>query len=168
MSIKRKLSRGFTLIELLIVIGLLAVLAGSIFAIFNPFGQIQKSQDAKRKSDLAQVQRALELYYQDNGRYPPSTASFQITGGAWGSSWSTYMARVPADPTAAKKYVYFTPAASNGQSYYLYTNLDRGANDPQSCNSGNACTTVQSAGFPGPNACGAVCNFGMTSPNVTP
>lgn len=158
-------SKGFTLIELLVVIGLIAVLAGTVLAVFNPFGQIQKSQDAKRKSDLAQIQRALELYYQDNGRYPPSNGNYQITGAAWGASWGTYMAILPADPTASKRYVYFTPALGNGQTYYLYTNLDRGNVDPQACSGGNDCPNV-----PAPRQCGGntFCNFGLSSANTTP
>jgi general secretion pathway protein G len=161
---KKVKARGFTLIELLIVIGLLAVLAGAILAIFNPFGQIQKSQDAKRKNDLAQVQRALELYYQDNGRYPVSTASYQITGAAWGASWGSYMAKLPADPTASKRYVYYSPVASSGQSYFLYANLDRGTTDPQACSGGTDCPNVPAA-----KQCGGVfCNFGLSSSNVTP
>ena len=162
---KRTKVRGFTLVELLIVIGLLAILAGAVLAIFNPFGQIQKSQDAKRKNDLAQIQRALELYYQDNGRYPASTAAYGITGVAWGGAWGQYMAKVPTDPTATKTYVYYTPAGQNQQTYYLYTNLDRGTNDPQACTGGNDCPNV-----PAPKKCGPnlACNFGLSSPNVTP
>jgi general secretion pathway protein G len=156
--------RGFTMIELLVVIGLLAILAGAILAIFNPIGQIQKSQDAKRKNDLAQLQRALELYYQDNGSYPIQTAGFAIPGGAWGTAWGNYMAKVPADPTASKKYVYFT--TGNGQTYFLYANLDRGKNDPQACNAGAACTSAVTNGVA--NSCGGACNFGLTSPNTVP
>jgi general secretion pathway protein G len=162
---KHTIQRGFTLIELLIVIGLLAVLAGSILAIFNPFGQIQKSLDAKRKSDLAQIQRALELYYQDKGQYPIQTAGYAIPGAAWGTAWGNYMAKVPADPTASKKYVYFT--TGNGQTYFLYANLDRGTTDPQACpGNGIPCPSAVTNGVQ--NACGGNCNFGLTSPNTTP
>jgi general secretion pathway protein G len=169
MSMKKKRfkAKGFTMVELLVVIGLLTILAGALMAIFNPFGQIQKSQDAKRKNDLAQIQRALELYYQDNGRYPVQTAGFAITGGAWGTAWGTYMAKVPSDPTPAKKYAYFT--TGNGQTYFLYANLDRGTTDPQACSNptlGTACPNAVSNGLT--NACGGACNFGLTSSNATP
>lgn len=167
-----RLQSGFTLIELLIAIGLIAVLTGTLLMVFNPFGQIQKSQDAKRKSDLSTIQKSLELYYQDTGRYPPSTLDYKISSNAtpvnWGSSWQPYLARVPADPVPTKTYIYFTPPAGNGQTYYLYASLDRVELDQQLCNSGNACTSMEAAGFPDANACGGVCNFGLTSPNVTP
>lgn len=164
-------NKGFTFIELLIVIGLIAVLTGAVLIIFNPLAQIQKGQDTKRKADVEQIQNALEFYYQDTGRYPPSTIDFKISANAqtinWGGSWQPYMAALPSDPVSSKRYVYFTPASSNGQTYYLYASLDR-STDAQACNNGNACTSIISGGFPGANACNGVCNFGKTSPNVTP
>lgn len=161
--------KGFTLIELLIVIGLIAVLTGAVLTIFNPLAQIQKSQDTKRKSDLALIQKGLELYYQDSGRYPPSTLDYKISVNGttinWDSTWSPYMAKLPGDPAPPNRYVYYVSDAG-GQTYYLYANLAKGATDKQACNNGNACTTVVSG--PGANACGGVCNFGLSSPNVTP
>lgn len=161
-------NKGFTLIELLTAVGLLALLTGALLTIFNPFDQIRKSQDVTRKSDLAQIQKSLESYYQDTGRYPPSTVDYRISANGqpvnWGGAWAPYMAKLPADPDTAKKYIYYVPDAS-GQTYYLYASLSK-SNDKQACNNGNACVTVTSG--PGENACGGVCNFGLTSPNVTP
>lgn len=169
---KKYIRQGFTLIELLIVVGMIVIMIGAVIMFLNPFSQIQKSQDAKRKSDLSAIQKSLELYYQDTGRYPPSTLDFKISSNAqsidWGAAWQPYMAKVPVDPVSTKRYVYFTPPAANGQTYYLYASLDRGAQDPQACSSGNACTSITGVGFPGSNACGGVCSFGVTSPNVTP
>lgn len=166
---KKTISKGFTLTELLIVIGLIAVLSGAVITIFNPMGQIQKSNDARRKSDLSQISRALELYYNDTGRYPPSTLDFRIsynsTPVAWETSWQPYMAKLPGDPKPPKTYIYYVPDPA-GQTYYLYASLDRGTTDLQACNSGSACTTAASG--PGANVCGGTCNFGVSSPNVTP
>lgn len=164
------MQRGFTFVELLMVITIIAVLAGVIITVFNPIGQMQKAQDVRRKSDLEAIQKSLELYYQDTGRYPPSTLDFKIsmngTPVSWGGTWAPYLARVPADPAATKRYVYFTPASGNGQTYFLYASLDRGAQDQQACNSGNAC--VKAVSGPGASACGGTCNFGLSSPNDTP
>jgi type II secretion system protein G len=161
--------RGITLIELLLVISVLGILATGALAVLNPIEQIQKSSDAKRKTELTQIQRALELYYQDAGRYPTSSTNYRITVGAttynWGTPWQPYISRLPSDPSSGRSYVYYSP---NGQTYYLYANLERGNKDTQACNSGNACTSLSGAGFPSSNACGGICNFGVSSPNVTP
>jgi len=161
--------KGFTLIELLVVVGILGILAAAMLAIINPIAQLQKSNDAHRKTDLESMQRALELYYQDTGSYPPSSLNtFYISPGGtailWDSPWQPYIKKLPKDPVSTNKYVYY----STGQAYYLYANLQR-TNDPQACNSGGACqTTTGAGGFPGAYACGGVCNYGVSSPNVSP
>src|SRR5438034_6926778 len=72
-------SSGFTLIELLVVISVIGILAAGLLLLINPFAQFQKARDAQRKSDLGQIQKALELYSQDTGgNYPVSNASRQI------------------------------------------------------------------------------------------
>lgn len=156
---------GFTLIELLIVIAIIGVLAGGLLLILNPIGQIQKANDAKRKSDLSQLQKALEQYYSDAGKYPVNTATYQITGAPWGGSWSTYTSVIPKDPSSQKNYVYITDAAQ--QSYWLYASLDN-IKDPQVCNNGAACTNATANGVG--TACGSnnICNYGVSSSNTTP
>jgi general secretion pathway protein G len=169
---------GFTLIEMLVVIGILGIIATVLFATINPVAQLQKANDAHRKSDLESLQRALELYYQDNGCYPHAVSNeITINDGAnctngtavaWGTSWQvngqTYMSKLPKDPISSNNYVYY----STGQSYYLYANLQRGANDPNACNKGNACASLSGGGFPAATACGGTCNYGVTSTNVSP
>ena len=163
-----KQQKGFTLIEMILVIALISSLAMVALAVLNPLEQFKKSNDARRKSDLYQIQRALEAYYQDNGKYPTSTSDFQIQSGGktitWGTSWQPYMNIVPKDPGSPTKfYVYYSPSLANGQTYYIYASLDRGADDPQVCNGGAACANVPSGA-----TCGAVCSFGLSSPNVSP
>lgn len=166
-----KLSSGFTLIEVLITLTLIGVMATGIIVALNPLVQLQKAQDAKRKSDLSQIQKALETYYQDNGRYPLSSSDHKIKGldnnaVAWGSSWLPYMSVLPKDPSSSKSYVYFS-SSSDRQTYYIYASLDRGGNDPQACfASGNSC--VSSATNNVATACGGNCNYGVSSPNVSP
>lgn len=170
---------GFTLIELITVIGVLGVLSAIILAVVNPLEQFNKSQDSKRKQDLAQVQRALEVYYNDFHRYPPvyqgsnineiSTDGTSNTAIAWGHSWSPYMDVLPIDPKTAKNYAYWSD--STGQSYAIYASLDRGSHDPQVCNNGNACQSTIGTGIGGTDiTCGinVPCNYGVTSPNISP
>ena len=130
----------------------------------NPTTQFQKANDARRKSDLAQIQRALEVYYNDHGSYPGSVnnkINDPQNGGQinWGSSWGNFMDIVPKDPGSGANYAYFQ--TQNGQGYRLYATLDW-TKDPTSCNGGSACPHA-----PG-GACGKACLYAVTSPNESP
>lgn len=146
---------GFTLAELLVTISILAILAGGVLVAINPLTQLQRARDAQRKNDLEQVQRGLEQYYNDNNAYPASLT--------FGAAWAPYMQKVPQDPenSTGKKYIY--QQALSGQGYQLYASLDE-MNDPQLCFSGGAHCTNAPIG----NACGGVCNYGVSSSNASP
>jgi prepilin-type N-terminal cleavage/methylation domain-containing protein len=154
--------RGFTLVELIIVVAIIGIMAGGIMVFLDPSAQIQKSRDARRKSDLSEIQKALEVYYQDNNGYPIVTGgSYALGDGGWGTPWLPYMGTVPKDPSSLRNYVYY----STGQSYYLYASLERGSKDPQACNSGNACASATANGVA--VACGGNCNYGVSTPDVS-
>ncbi|MCL5433259.1 MAG: prepilin-type N-terminal cleavage/methylation domain-containing protein [Patescibacteria group bacterium] len=171
MRIVQNYRKGFTMIELITVIAVIAILSAMVMRIIDPFEQFKKANDGRRKSDLSQIQRALEQYYQDNGRYPSSTtdpgSEYKIMGvdGStinWGTLWSPYMNMLPSDPNKSKTYVYYS--SEDGQSYYLYASLDRGGKDPQSCHPGQE---VKCDNAPD-DVCGGICSYGVTSPNVNP
>ncbi len=63
---------GFTLIELLVVIAIIGMLSSVVLASLN--SARVKARDAKRKSDLKQLQLALEFYYDTNNAYPSGGA----------------------------------------------------------------------------------------------
>lgn len=152
-----KIHKGFTLIELMIVIVILGVLATLISG--NFFTSLKKGRDARRKTDLEQLQRALEMYYEDKGSYP---AVAQVTFGgklcetvACAADEKIYMQKLPEDPSS-NIYVYQT----TGNDYKLYTcienNLDQGPGVKQDGYAGTNC-----------GVCG-VCKYGISSPNTTP
>ncbi|HVZ11782.1 MAG TPA: type II secretion system protein [Patescibacteria group bacterium] len=164
-------NKGFTLVELVIVIAIVGVLAVLIISYINPPAQLQRARDTQRKSDLAQIQRALEQYYNDFGSYPLSKSddgSYIIkdsTGAthAWNTPWTPYINTLPIDPTSTQKYVY----VSNGATFYLYAHLER-TDDKQYCNTD---ATTRCLNAPADTTCGGagdVCNYGVSSQNVTP
>ena len=101
--------KGFTLIELLVVIAIIALLATiSVIAL----GQSRaRARDARRLSDIRQMQTALALYAHDAGSYPADLASGTI---AYASS--TYMTTITTPPipddgcTGSSVYTYATQA----------------------------------------------------------
>lgn len=113
--------KAFTLIELLVVIIILGVLSSLITG--NFITSLKKGRDAKRKSDLEQIQKSLEMYYEDKRAYP-TTLSFggQLTDSASGK---IYMQRIPNDPTSGN---YGYEVDSGGTYYKLYACLE---NDQQ-------------------------------------
>lgn len=168
---------GFSLIELIIAMTIIGILTTGLLVTINPLTQIQKANDAKRKSDLALVQRALEQYFNDNGFYPGGSGT--IAGATWGGRWAiigvtTYMDILPKDPVGGKNYYY--RQAFGGQGYIIYASLDR-AGDTQKCTSGGpgVCATLTQGlpyglPVPPPDACGAsfTCDYAVSSTNIKP
>jgi uncharacterized protein (TIGR02145 family)/prepilin-type N-terminal cleavage/methylation domain-containing protein len=116
--------KAFTLIELLVVIAIIGLLATiSVIALNNARA---KARDVKRVADVKQVQTALELFFNDMGRYP--TAAEFNSGSLFSTSTNsttTYMATIPAAPNPAdggcssttNQYIY--SSASDGSTYNL-------------------------------------------------
>ena len=69
--VRFSLARGFTLIELLVVIAIIGVLSSVVLVSLN--AARVKARDAARIADIQQIEKALELYYADHGRYPSYT-----------------------------------------------------------------------------------------------
>jgi len=88
-------TRGFTLIELLVVIAIIAILASIILASLNTARS--KSRDARRVADLKQVQLALELYNNDNSKYPLQGVYGNLSGIS-ATLVPTYISALPSDP----------------------------------------------------------------------
>lgn len=119
MKIKNQ-RQGFTLIELLVVIAIIGLL--STLAVVSLNNARQKSRDAKRVSDIKQVQTALELHYADNNGYPVEAAAnlgdannkcLDEDGPTLGfvaacdAGGTTYMGQVPKNPApGGAEYVY--------------------------------------------------------------
>lgn len=89
-------SRGFTLIELLVVIAIIGILSSVVLASLN--SARVKGRDARRVSDIKQIQLALELYYDNQQSYPAMAAgSASSTLGALVTS--NFISSIPSDPS---------------------------------------------------------------------
>lgn len=130
-NIKNK--KGFTLVELLVVISIIGILS-SLSTISVNIAR-ERARDAKRQSDMAQVQLALYLYFDDNLRFPVTdllpanavanwtgTLSNGLSGAALGDK--RYMLAVPRDPLNYDQYVY--GYNSDGRTFTLSSYLEDG------------------------------------------
>ena len=79
--------KGFTLIELLVVITIIAILAGAALPYVQNY--VSESRQAKAKSDLDEIARALVIYESREGDYNKKTVE-DLTG--------RYLDRSPIDP----------------------------------------------------------------------
>jgi prepilin-type N-terminal cleavage/methylation domain-containing protein len=98
-----KKSRGFTLIEILIVVAIIGTLGTWLIMLINPGQQFKKGRDAQRKSDIRQMQTALELYRSDNGSYP---TDMPACGERFYIGDTTYLQKMPCDPKSSGEFFY--------------------------------------------------------------
>src|SRR3990167_7174569 len=100
-----EIKRGFTLIELLVVISIIGILVGFGTVAFD--NDIEKGRDTKRKNDLTAVKTALELYFEDNHRYPDPAGGGSSSDSKTYADWipqlvqGGYIEQLPIDPTQA-------------------------------------------------------------------
>ncbi|MBI5126163.1 MAG: prepilin-type N-terminal cleavage/methylation domain-containing protein [Candidatus Taylorbacteria bacterium] len=119
--------KAFTLIELLVVIAIIAIISAVVLANLNTAKS--KSRDAKRISDLNQLQLVAQLYFDKCGQYP--TSLFIVgsdvlvnTGCPTGINRGTFISQIPNPPsgTSETKYIYIVNAA--GSDFVLATTLE--------------------------------------------
>jgi prepilin-type N-terminal cleavage/methylation domain-containing protein len=123
--------KGFTLIEILIVVAIIAILASIVLVGLGP--SQQSGRDARRLSDLREVQNGLELFYNKCGYYPGTVggAAGACAVGAPGGAetWTSLQTAltgagiginaggIPQDPSNNQTYGYDWGA--NNTSYIL-------------------------------------------------
>lgn len=123
--------RAFTLIELLVVIAIIGGLAAMLVP--NFMAARISGRDAQRKNDLRQMQKALELYkndqnppaYPDSGSLPNPTDCWSSLGGCVGN---IYMNKFPGDPIGVPEaFYYYERDASDTLRYTLCSCLENQA-----------------------------------------
>ena len=151
--------KGFTLIELLVVIGIIAILATLSIIAFSTARR--KARDSTRLNQVEQMQKALELYYQDNGEYPSpgargyaywTSTSIAEENQYCGSRWcderfsngleaklAPYISGLPGDPLGIQntyRYYYDSDSGDNYQTYGLRVRLEGSEYDDLAANDG--------------------------------
>jgi len=98
-----------------IFIGILGVLIIPAIMLLITFSALnnarERSRDARRHSDVRQIQTGLELYYNEYGKYPSSLNELSI-----------YLPSPPVDPSTNQPYQY--QSQSNGANYKVCMQLE--------------------------------------------
>lgn len=107
-----RFSRGYTLIELLVVLAIIGLL--TTLVLISLGSARQKARDAVRTGDVAQLRKALEIYYNVHASYPLTVADGEIGnsgdgsgclgGNGWelaGCSIPVYLGLAPRDPSVS-------------------------------------------------------------------
>jgi general secretion pathway protein G len=161
---------GFTLLELLVVMAIIGILAAIGIA---SYGTVQsKARDARRKSDLENVARALEMYRNDVGNYPDA-AELVFNGSVFKHPTATpdviYMQKTPKETRGGYGYLY-EPFDIGGtfKGYRLYARLENleDAKVPHNPVTGAALIFSTDTPVDSENVCSQGCNYAISSTNV--
>jgi prepilin-type N-terminal cleavage/methylation domain-containing protein len=122
-----KNNRGFTLVEIIVVVGIMAILSGIVYASLS--GSKAQNRDQKRVADISNIQLALEMYFNINRQYPaklwpdktdpPGTFTYL-------SSATNILSNDVNPPTSdpSDKYHYVPLGGSKCSSYHLWATLE--------------------------------------------
>ena len=115
-----KKKKGFTLVELLVVIAIIGLLSTLAFVSLN--AARGKARDAKRVSDVKQIQSALELFYnnQTTPRYPADLGLGAIGDTDLTTLLVSVATNIPIAPTTAET------GCTDVNNLYTYFSFDTG------------------------------------------
>jgi len=182
---------GFTLIELLLVIGILGIL--SVIGLGTFSSMIIKGKDSRRKNDLAQIAKALELYKNDFGVYPDDDNSGGLVGckslasdplttcpNPWTTKFQTYknsekiiyLDKYPVEVDAYKIYYYERVIDDGETGFALYASLDNTQDkdvkriDDEPDPEGWRIDCVATSGMEEKSSTSTICNYKLTNSGV--
>lgn len=125
---KKNVSRlGFTITELLIVIIVIGLLAAVVIVQYN--GVQVRARDTQRRTDIANIAKALEQYYADNGSYPIASGTASVINTSWytsgDASWSGFATNlsgiIDTLPTDPKAIANSNPLTAGSYAYAYFT-----------------------------------------------
>ena len=131
-----KQKKGFTLVELLVVIAIIGLL--STLAVIALGSARSNARDARRISDIKQIQTALELHFADAGKYPfpeaATTLGSDVTNvlhdSGFGNSTQIpleaeiYMGQVPGQIDTPTNIGVYSYTSASGDTYTLSFELE--------------------------------------------
>lgn len=128
---RHKQQTGFTIVELLIVIVVIGILAAIVIVAYS--GVQDKARYSAMQSDLNSLNKAIQLYYVDNGAYPFSGATGgNVTGATINIPGliPTYITKSPTIPNDGLNGYYAYIWSANGANYKLVRLIPSGVTLP--------------------------------------
>jgi type II secretory pathway pseudopilin PulG len=102
---------------LLVVIAIIGILSSVVIASMN--SARKKARDARRISDINQIQKALEMFYDANQNYATSTSQLV----------PLYLPKLPTDPMGAAYAYSALGTLATCSSYHIGTALEESVNN---------------------------------------
>lgn len=110
---------GFTIVELLIVIVVIGILAAITIVAYG--GITERARFSSMRSDLTSINKAVQLYYVQNGAYPITPATATGCSGNWcGFDQSNNDSFVPGIVPSIAATLPQLPVANSNNDTYLY------------------------------------------------
>jgi general secretion pathway protein G len=117
----RGAEQGFTLLEIMVVVVIIGLLAAVVAPSF--MNQIDTAAANRARSDIRNIETALNLYRLDNFRYPSTTEGLEALvtnpGEAVAPNWRQSLPKMPIDPWE-RPYQYASPGQHGDFDVFTY------------------------------------------------
>jgi prepilin-type N-terminal cleavage/methylation domain-containing protein len=113
--------KGFTLVEVLVTVAIVIILTAIILAALDAIRA--KGRDARRISDIKQIQGAIENYFSSCYRFPSQLSDLEASAGC--PNYTPALSSLPEDIQSGGEYRYYvTSEAGVAQRYHLCAVLE--------------------------------------------